>query len=241
MDLRVQLSSCVPSTKFETSGAELLAADLVPLRKHPKVIGLAEFMNFPGVLAKEPPVLDKLSAFSDVHIDGHSPLVSGRELNAYLAAGIRTDHETTRIEEGREKLLKGMTVLIREGSVSKDLHALAPLISPDTSAFLAFCTDDRNPLEVAEEGHIDFMVRTAIQLGAPLHHVYRIASWSGANAFGLRDRGLLAPGWRADVVLLDELESCSVRQVISGGRPVNAELFALRKSVAPVGLKSVKR
>jgi adenine deaminase len=241
MDLRVQLSSCVPSTKFETSGAELLAADLLPFRSHPKVIGLAEFMNFPGVLAKEPAALDKLAAFSDGHIDGHAPLLSGRDLNAYLATGIRTDHETTKFEEGREKLAKGMTVLIREGSVSKDLHALAPLISSDTSAFLAFCTDDRNPLEVAEEGHIDFMVRTAIKLGAPLHHVYRIASWSGANAFGLRDRGLVAPGWRADIVLLDDLGSCSVRSVITGGRFVEPELFAARKSVAPVGLKSVKR
>jgi adenine deaminase len=241
MDLRVQLSSCVPSTKFETSGAELLAADLLPFRSHPKVIGLAEFMNFPGVLAKEPAALDKLAAFSDGHIDGLAPLLSGRDLNAYLATGIRTDHETTKFEEGREKLAKGMTVLIREGSVSKDLHALAPLISSDTSAFLAFCTDDRNPLEVAEEGHIDFMVRTAIKLGAPLHHVYRIASWSGANAFGLRDRGLVAPGWRADIVLLDDLGSCSVRSVITGGRFVEPELFAARKSVAPVGLKSVKR
>ena len=241
MDLRVQLSSCVPSTKFETSGAELRAADLLPFRSHPKVIGLAEFMNFPGVLAKEPVALDKLAAFSDGHIDGHAPLLSGRDLNAYLAAGIRTDHETTKLEEGREKLAKGMTVLIREGSVSKDLHALAPLISADASAFLAFCTDDRNPLEIAEEGHIDFMVRAAIKLGAPLHHVYRMASWSGANAFGLRDRGLIAPGWRADIVLLDDLQSCSVKSVIAAGRLVDPELFAARKSIAPVGLTSVKR
>jgi adenine deaminase len=241
MDLRVQLSSCVPSTKFETSGAELLAADLLQFRSHPKVIGLAEFMNFPGVLAKELVALDKLAAFSDGHIDGHAPLLSGSDLNAYLAAGIRTDHETTKLQEGREKLAKGMTVLIREGSVSKDLHALAPLISADTSAFLAFCTDDRNPLEVAEEGHIDFMIRTAIKLGAPLHHVYRMASWSGANAFGLRDRGLIGPGWRADIVLLDDLRSCSLKSVIAGGRLVEPELFAARKSIAPVGLKSVKR
>jgi adenine deaminase len=241
MDLRVQLSSCVPATKFETSGAELLAADLLPLRTHPKVIGLAEFMNFPAVLAKDPAALDKLAGFSDGHIDGHAPLLAERDLNAYLAAGIRTDHETTKLEEGREKLAKGMTVLIREGSVSKDLHALLPLISADTSAFLAFCTDDRNPLEVAEEGHIDHMVRTAIALGAPLHHVYRVASWSGANAFGLRDRGLIAPGWRADIVLLDDLETCAVRSVIAGGRFVEPTLFAGRKPVAPIGLNSVKR
>lgn len=241
MDLRVQLSSCVPSTAFETSGARLAAEDLMPLRQHPKVIGLAEFMNFPGVLAKDPDALDKLAAFSGGHIDGHAPLLSGRDLNAYLAAGIRTEHEATKVEEAREKLLKGMTVLIREGSVSKDLHALAPLISADTSAFLAFCTDDRNPREIAEEGHIDHMIRSAIALGAPIHHVYRMASWSGANAFGLRDRGLLAPGWRADIVLLEDLGACALKGVVAGGRPVEAELFAARRQVAPVGLRSMKR
>jgi adenine deaminase len=240
MDLRVQLSSCVPATEFETSGARLEAADLAPFRAHPKVIGLAEFMNFPGVLAKDPGVLAKLEAFSDSHIDGHAPLLAGRDLNAYLAAGIRTDHEATSYEEAREKLLKGMTVLIREGSVSKDLAALGPLISADTSAFLAFCTDDRNPLEIAEEGHIDYMIRRAIEMGAPLHHVYRMASWSAANAFGLRDRGLIAPGWRADIVLLDDLETCAVRKVIAGGRKVGPELFAARAQLSPVGFDSMR-
>jgi adenine deaminase len=228
MDLRVQLSSCVPATAFETSGARLEAADLVPLRDHPKVLGLAEFMNFPGVLAKEPAALDKLAAFSDGHIDGHAPLLSGR------------DHEATGLAEAREKLLKGMTVLIREGSVCKDLQALIPLIDQNTSSFLAFCTDDRNPLEIAREGHLDFMIRTAIAQGAPRHHVYRLASWSAANAFGLRDRGLIAPGWRADIVLLNDLDSCAVTQVISAGRIVDDALFATRPQIAPVGRDSMK-
>ena len=240
MDLRVQLSSCVPATAFETAGAELDADDLVALRGHASGIGLAEFMNFPGVLFKDEGCLAKLSAFSDGHIDGHAPLLHGRDLNGYIAAGIRTEHEATALNEAREKLMKGMTVLIREGSVSKDLHALIPLISADTSAFLAFCTDDRNPLDIAEQGHLDYMIREAIAGGAPLHHVYRVASWSAANAFGLRDRGLIAPGRRADIVLLDNLEACSVRQVISAGRLVTDELFASRGSVAPVGLESMK-
>jgi adenine deaminase len=240
MDLRVQLSSCVPATAFETSGAVLETKDLVPLASHPKVIGLAEFMNFPGVLAKEQDVLEKLAAFSHRHIDGHAPLLSGRELNAYLAAGIRTDHEATGLAEAQEKLAKGMAVLIREGSVCKDLHALIPLISADTSSFLAFCTDDRNPLEIAEEGHIDFMIRTAIDAGAPLHHVYRLASWSAANAFGLRDRGLIAPGWRADIALVEDLDACAVKQVIAGGRVVDEAMFAARPKIAPVGLDSMK-
>lgn len=240
MDLRVQLSSCVPATAFETAGAELSAADLVALRGDPSGIGLAEFMNFPGVLFRDEGVLDKLEAFAGGHIDGHAPLLSGRDLNGYIAAGIRTEHEATSLEEGREKLMKGMNVLIREGSVSKDLHALIPLITPDTSAYLAFCTDDRNPLDIAEEGHLDYMIRTAIARGAPLHHVYRVASLSAANAFGLTDRGLIAPGRRADIVLVDDLARCSVRQVISAGRPVTPDLFATRGFVEPVGLASMK-
>ena len=162
MDLRVQLSSCVPATPLETSGARLGAADLVAYRDHPKVIGLAEFMNVPGVLNKDPDCLDKLAAFQGAHIDGHAPLLSGRSLNAYLACGVRNCHETTSLEEGREKLSKGMQVLIREGTASQDLAALVPLIDEFTSPFLGFCTDDRNPLDIHEEGHIDHLVRRAI-------------------------------------------------------------------------------
>ncbi len=221
MDLRVQLSSCVPATAFETSGATLLAADLLPFRDHPKVIGLAEFMNFPGVLNADPDVLDKLVAFQDGHIDGHAPLVRGYDLNGYLAARILTDHETTIAEDAREKLKKGMQVLIREGSVAKDLHALAEVLDENTSSFCCLCTDDRNPLDIAEEGHLDFMIRTLIALGRPLHHVYRAASWSAARAFGLRDRGFIAPGRRADIVLVGDLAACSVATVISAGRVVD--------------------
>jgi adenine deaminase len=240
MDLRVNLSSCVPATAFETAGAELLAADLVALRDHPKALGLAEFMNFPGVLNSEPQVLDKLVAFQDWHIDGHAPLVRGYDLNGYLAAGIRTDHETTIADDGREKLKKGMQVLIREGSVTKDLHALAEILDENTSSFCCLCTDDRNPLDLAEEGHLDYMIRTLIGLGRPLHHVYRAASWSAANAFGLKDRGIVAPGRRADIVLVGDLKQCDVRTVIAAGRIVDDDLFASRRQVKPVGLDSMK-
>jgi adenine deaminase len=240
MDLRVQLSSCVPSSPLETSGARLTAADLVPFREHPQVIGLAEFMNVPGVLAKDPECLDKLAAFQDGHIDGHAPLVGGKALNAYLACGIRNCHETTNLAEGREKLAKGMQVLIREGSVSKDLAALAPLINPFVSPFLGLCTDDRNPLDIAEEGHMDYLVRRAIALGAPPASVYRAASWSAARGFGLRDRGLVAAGYLADLLLLDDLESCSVSMVLRRGRPVGPEIFSARTLPAPVGRGSVR-
>jgi adenine deaminase len=241
MDLRVMLSSCVPATDLETSGARLDAADLLPLRCHPKALGLAEFMNFPGVIHANPDVIAKLEAWADGHIDGHAPLLSGTALNAYLAARIRTDHEATAPAEAMEKLKKGMAILIREGSVSKDLHALAPIISAETSAFLAFCTDDRNPLDVAEEGHLDFVIREAIRCGAPPLHVYRTATISAARLFGLTDRGIIAPGYRADIVLLKgELAECMVSEVITAGRSLSAELFAARPEIKPVGLTSLK-
>jgi adenine deaminase len=240
MDLRVQLSSCVPATGMETSGARIEAEELRRYRGHRHGVGLAEFMNYPGVLGADPACLAKIEAFSDGHIDGHAPLVRGHELNGYLAAGIRTDHEATSAEEGLEKIRKGMTVLIREGSVSKDLAALQPLLTVETSPFLALCTDDRNPLDIAEEGHLDGMIRTLIRRGSPPLAVYRAASLSAATAFGLGDRGMIAPGRRADIVLLDDLEACAVAAVIAGGRPVDEALFAARPAVQPIGLDSMK-
>jgi adenine deaminase len=240
MDLRVQLSSCVPATELETSGARLTAADLLSHRRHPKVIGLAEFMNVPGVLNKDPECMEKLDAFQGQHIDGHAPLLSGHSLNAYLSCGIRNCHETTNLAEGREKLAKGMQVLIREGSVSKDLSALAPLINEFASPFLGLCTDDRNPLDIHEEGHLDYLVRRAIALGAPVSAVYRTASWSAARGFGLADRGLIAPGYLADFLLLDDLEECAIHTVFRRGRPVSADTFAIRALPAPPSSNSVR-
>ena len=240
MDIRVQLSSCVPSTDMETAGAEIGADDLQEVMGHPSGIGLAEVMNYPGVIHRDPGMMAKLRLFEGGHMDGHCPQLSGRDLNAYCAAGIRTEHEATTAQEAREKLQRGMRVLIREGSVSKDLHALAPLLSDITAPYMCLCTDDRNPLDIAEEGHLDHMIRVLIAKGASPLAAYRAASLSGAEAFGLRDRGLIAPGRRADIVAVGSLEECDARLVLCGGVVADDAAFAMRERVAPVGCQSVK-
>ena len=240
IDLRVQLSSCVPSTHMETAGAELSAADLAPLMGHPSGIGMAEFMNYPGVIHRDPGAMDKLRLFEGGHVDGHCPLLSGADLNAYIAAGIRTEHEATSAEEALEKLRKGMRVLIREGSVSKDTAALQPLLTERTSPYMCLCTDDRNPLDIAEHGHLDFMIRELIARGTPPLAAYRAATLSAAEAFGLKDRGQIAPGKRADIVAIDSLEGCHAALVLAGGVRLTDDAFAARGDLDPIGRHSVK-
>ncbi|BBU54578.1 adenine deaminase [Mameliella alba] len=240
IDIKVQLSSCVPSTHMETAGAELTAAEIAGLMGHPSGLGLAEFMNFPGVIHRDPGCMDKLRLFEGGHVDGHCPLLSGTDLNAYVAAGIRTEHEATGADEALEKLRKGMRVLIREGSVSKDLHALQPLLNERTAPYMCLCTDDRNPLDIGEHGHLDYMIRELIRLGSSPLAVYRAASLSAAEAFGLKDRGMIAPGKRADIVAVGSLEACDAQMVLAGGVVLLEAAFAARETVAPVGRASVK-
>ena len=152
MDLKVQLSSCVPSSNMETSGAQILASDLKALMGHPSAIGLAEFMNYPGLIQQSPEAMDKLALFEGGHIDGHCPQLTGLDLNAYIAAGICTEHEATTAAETREKLQKGMRILIREGPISKDLIALQPLLTEPTSPKMCLFTNDRNPLGIIDTG-----------------------------------------------------------------------------------------
>ena len=240
MDLRVQLSSCVPSTDMETAGARIEAGDLRAVMGHPSAIGLAEFMNYPGVIHRDPRAMAKLRLFQGGHIDGHCPQLSGRDLSAYIAAGIRTEHEATTAAEALEKLRKGMRVLIREGSVSKDLAALQPVLTDITAPYMCLCTDDRNPLDIAEHGHLDHMIRELIRRGSPPLAVYRAASLSAAEAFGLKDRGLIAPGLRADIVALDSLAGCHARLVLCGGRVADDAAFAGRDALPAIGRHSVK-
>jgi adenine deaminase len=228
LDLRVMVSSCVPATAFETNGGGILDASmLAPLLAHEKTLGLAEVMNVPGVLEGDPLVLDKLVAFDGRPLDGHAPLVTGRALSAYACAGITSCHESSELEEAQEKLRNGIAVWIREGSVAKDLDALAPLLTLATSTSIGFCTDDRNPLDIQREGHVDHLVRSAITKGVAVEVAYRAASWSVARHYGLAGParaltrvGAIAPGYRADLVVLDDAATCAIRDVLVAGELV---------------------
>jgi adenine deaminase len=222
IDLWVMLSSCVPATHLETNGAGIIEAiDLAPLASHPHALGLAEVMNVPGVLNGDPLVLDKILAFSGAPIDGHSPLLRGRALDAYLNAGIESCHESTELAEAEEKISKGMSVWIREGSVAKDLDRLIPALNLATSIKVGFCTDDRNPLDIAREGHIDYLVRSAIAKGIAPEIVFRSASWSVAQHYNLvrgpNRVGALAPGFQADFVVLGDVKTCAIQSVYKKG------------------------
>lgn len=224
LSLKVMLSSCVPATTFETNGGGALgASDLLALASHPNALGLAEVMNVPGVLHGSDDMMEKLEAFQGRPIDGHCPLLRGQALSAYAAAGISSCHESSELEEAREKISKGLHVWIREGSVAKDLHALLPLLDVASSTSLGFCTDDRNPLDIAREGHIDHLVRTAISRGVPPEVVFRTASYSVALHYGLASHtaktrvGALAPGFTADLVVLGDVASCAIDSVYKSG------------------------
>lgn len=218
-NLFVQTSSCVPALPgFESNGGEFKLTEMLQYKKHPNVLGLAEMMNFPGVINGSQEVLDKIEAYDDLNLDGHCPLVRGKALNAYLVAGIQNCHETVTKEEGFEKLQKGMALMIREGSVAKNIKTLSPLVSEFNSTQCLLCTDDRNPFEILEEGHINYMIKKMIQKEKMSVHVaYRLSSYSAAKHFGLKRLGLIAPGKQADIVLVRSLEDVSIEHVFMAG------------------------
>lgn len=218
-------SSCVPASHLETSGARLEAADLAPLFDDPRwggrVVALAEMMNFPGVIHADPAILAKVNlGLSRRIIDGHAPGLRGRALNAYLAAGITSDHECTTADEAREKLARGMRIFIREGSAARNLDALLPLVTPATAHRFCFCTDDRHPADLASEGHIDHVVRRAIRAGLDAPTAIAIASIHAAQHYRLAGLGAIAPGYQADLIVFDKTADLRPRQVYFRGERV---------------------
>ncbi|MBE2182309.1 MAG: adenine deaminase [Anaerolineae bacterium] len=216
-DMFVMASSCVPATAMETSGATLGAEDLLPLRDHPQVLGLAEMMNYPGVIYADEDILQKLEDFGDLPLDGHIPAVTGKPLNAYVAAGISSDHECTTVEEAREKLRLGMTIFIREGTTTRNLRPLLPLVTPMNHTRLCFCTDDRQPNSLLDDGSIDYMVRVAIAEGVDPMIAMRMATINTAQYFRLYDRGAVAVGRRADMIVFSDMNDLRAEMVFKDG------------------------
>ncbi|WP_300004379.1 adenine deaminase [uncultured Cedecea sp.] len=221
----LQVSSCVPALEgCDINGATFSLEQMCQWRDHPLITGLAEMMDYPGVIAGKDALLDKLDVFGHLTLDGHCPGLNGKALNAYIAAGVENCHESYQLEEGRSKLQRGMALMIREGSAARNLNALAPLINEFNSPQCMLCTDDRNPWEIAHEGHIDALIRRLIlEHHVPLHVAYRVASWSAARHFGLKHLGLLAPGKQADIVLLSDARNVTVQQVWVKGEPIDTD------------------
>src|SRR6266700_2362196 len=220
LDVYFMASSSVPASRFESPRRALNEGDLQGLLRRRRVLGLAEMMNFPGVIAGDRAELTKLGLAGATHVDGHAPGVVGKELNAYAAAGIRSDHETLTVEEGRERLRAGMWVLIREASMARNLRALLPLVEEFGTARIAFCTDDKDPDDIAEHGHINGMVREAVASGIAPEDALVLGSLNPALWHELNHLGALAPGYQADVLLLPDLESFRPEVVLKRGRPV---------------------
>jgi len=220
VDIWFMLPSCVPATSLETSGAVLNARDLRPLLRHKRVIGLAEMMNYPGVINGDDGVLEKLLAFRGAVRDGHAPLLAGRDLNAYIAAGIRSDHECSDFEEAREKLRLGMHIMIREGTLAKNMNALLPLVTNDNIGHFSLVTDDLHPHDLLEKGHLDYLVNRAVEGGLDPVSAIRMVTCNTARYFGLQDVGAVAPGYRADLLVLSSLAPVHVRGVVKKGAVV---------------------
>ncbi len=222
MTVYVMLPSCVPATPFDESGAVLEAADLRPYYTHPRVLGLAEMMNYPGVLADDPSVLQKIrDAYKKGRpVDGHAPLLSGRELDKYIAAGVRTDHECSSFEEAAQRVAKGQWVMIREGTAARNLSGLLPLFEPPYAHRCLLVTDDKHPADLIQNGHIDAIIREAVKEGKSAVTAIQMATIQAAQCFSLRDVGAIAPGYIADLLVLDDLDTVAVRDVYRAGKRV---------------------
>lgn len=220
LNMYVMASSCVPATAMETSGARLEAEDLAQLVDHPWVLGLAELMNYPAVALGDEGMLDKIALFKGRALDGHAPAMTGPALNAYAAAGVQSEHECTTVAEALEKLRLGLTIYIREGTTTRNLMPLLPLITAENHGAICFCTDDRMPADLIDEGSIDHMLRVAIAAGIDPIMAIRMGSYNTARHFGLKKHGAVAPGKYADVVVVPDLQDFQPAQVYRGGHLV---------------------
>lgn len=225
--------SCVPATHMGTAGAALAAEDLATVADLPRVVGLAEFMNVPGLVLGFPDVLAKVKAFAGRVIDGHAPGLSGKWLQAYVGAGPGSDHESSTAAEMVEKLRAGMVVMIREATAARNLHALLPAVTPQNSRRCAFCTDDRHPDGLLDEGHLDHALRLAVAAGLDPLTAIQMATLNPAEWFRLRDRGAVAPGRVADLLVLPDVEGFAPEMVFAGGRLVAREGQPLGEWPAP--------
>ncbi len=218
LEVYFMMPSCVPATDLETSGAVISAGDIYPYLSERWVMGLGEMMNFPGVINCEKNVLDKIKLTSHKMIDGHAPGLSGKELSAYISAGISSDHESTTLEEAREKLRKGMHVMVREGTATKNLEAIIPLVNEANSSNFSFVSDDRSPSDLLKEGHMNYIVRKACNLGLNPLIAVKMATINTARYFNLSDRGALAPGYEADMQVLNSFKSSKPIMVFKSGK-----------------------
>ncbi|MDH4067785.1 MAG: adenine deaminase [Dehalococcoidia bacterium] len=220
LDMLFMAPSCVPATNLETSGAKISSRDVEKILAHPRIIGLGEMMNFLGVVSGDEEVLKKISAADGKIIDGHAPGLSGKELNAYLSGGILSDHESTTLEEGKEKLRRGMYLMIREGSSEKNLDALLPLVTDNTYKRCFFVVDDRSCSDLLREGHIDAVVRKAISRGLDPVRAIQMATINTAEYFRLHDRGGIGPGYIANLITITDLTKLEIDMVFYKGRRV---------------------
>ncbi|HEY5659522.1 MAG TPA: adenine deaminase [Gaiellaceae bacterium] len=220
LDFYFMASSSIPASGFESPRRPLRSGDLESLLRRRRVLGLAEMMNFPGVINADPAELQKLQLAEGVHVDGHAPGLLGRALNAYVASGIRSDHEALTVDEGRERLRCGMWLLIREASMARNLQALLPLVGEFGTNHIAFCTDDRDPEDIAENGHINGMVREAVAAGIAPEDAVVLATINPATWHRLWHLGAIAPGYQADLLLLGDLERFEPELTLKAGRPV---------------------